>query len=640
MTLFQENLKTIGEYGVITELRYPLVTINGLPLVRAREILYFEKGAIGEVYSITPDYVEAVLLTNDPVFIGEQVARSGNFLKIPISSSLLGSVITPIGESYGSLSNNFKPEKSVEVEHKPLGIEYRESIRESLHSGVMLVDLLLPLGKGQKQLVIGDRKTGKTTFLLTLMKNQIAQGAIVIYGAIARKQRDIKQLIEFINKENLSENVVIVATTSFDSPGLIFLTPFTAMTIAEYFRDQGHHVVVIFDDLTSHAKFYREISLIASRFPGRESYPGDIFFTHARIMERAGNFKVNQTIKGSDSQKTVVEKSAVGNSEAQNIRQSANVKIDPTNSPTIREVSISCFPVVETTEADLTSYIATNIMAMTDGHIFFDQGTFAKGRRPAINIGLSVTRVGRQAQTPLKRDINQKLIRLLSEYEQMSNLAHFGAELSGKVQKTLNLGETIYELLNQSNHTPIREEVQLILIALVWGGEIDTNQLDELKERMNAAGKVETDRNFMLTLVKADTLYDLSLNLKKNKKELFELIGMPLPEAVEKFETQKIITLSDSIRTTSQGEHGQPIPINNVEQKKVVQQPNAPANTRLENTILPNQSIGQTPINTSSAPTTTNFATNKPVGDEIAISSKPAEQENTKSEVEKLEKKS
>lgn len=509
MKTYNEYLKTTGEFGEVTEIKLPLITVVGLPNIAPFELVLFESGIVGEVFAIHKDVVEIILFSKKCPAMGEKVVRTKELLQVPVGSELLGSVIDPTGQPIVGTVKTARSGKTSDLNGHVKGITSRASITKPFHTGMTIIDMLLPLGKGQKQLIIGDRKTGKTAFLLTILKAQIAAGAVVIYAAVGKKQSDIKHIISYIEHEKLQKQTVVVAANSSDSPGLIYLTPFTAMTIAEGFRDEGRDVVVILDDLSAHAKFYREMSLIGKRFPGRESYPGDIFFTHSRLLERAGNFKIG----GGEKEDRMI--GGVGGGEKE-------VKRDG-------EVSITCLPVIETVESDLTSYIATNLMSMTDGHIFFDQGTFAKGRRPAINVPLSVTRVGRQAQSPLKRDINQKLTAFLSLFEQMENLSHFGAELSGKVQNTIKTGERLHALFNQPKHVVIDPNVQLVIFALMWGNSIeDTNpaMLQEKIQKLGQASAASADiAKLLAEITSVSTLDDLLLQVNQKKEQLVPIIG-------------------------------------------------------------------------------------------------------------------
>ncbi|MGI5826510.1 MAG: hypothetical protein ACOX50_03800 [Patescibacteria group bacterium] len=335
--------------------------------------------------------------------------------------------------------------------------------------------MLLPLGKGQRELVIGDRKTGKTSFFLSTAKNQVKEGSVVIYGAIGKKKSDIKRLQEFMAKEKLDKKMVIVASDADEAPSMIYLTPYTAMTIAEYFRDQGQDSLVILDDLSTHGRVYREIALLGRSFPGRDSYPRDIFYVHSKLLERAGNFK-----KGDKGQ-----------------------------------VSITCLPIAETVEGDLSGFIPTNLMGMTDGHIYFDSSIYAKGRRPAINIALSVTRVGRQTQSRLKRAINQTLTAFLADWERLQEYSHFGAELSEDIKNSVARGERLYDLLDQHYNLSVPEEVQLVLFALVWSDLVKDN-VALVKDELLAEYKDIPEK--FKKVIAVETLEELINNVKTNFK--------------------------------------------------------------------------------------------------------------------------
>lgn len=482
---FQEYLEATSEYGVVTQLNYPIVFASGLPGAKLKEIVLFETGQLGEVFALGRDTVEILLLSKEQVRVGTRVARTNNPFTIPVGKELLGHVIDPLCVPITPNEHFVQPQERREVENKPLDITHRSKITKQLHTGTAVVDMMIPLGKGQKELIIGDRKTGKSSFLLTVVKNQVLEGTIVIYAAIARKNSDIKSLKEYFEKQGIMEKITIVATSPHDPPSLIFLTPYTAMTIAEYFRDQGQDVVVVLDDLSTHAKFYREISLVGKNFPGRDSYPGDIFYIHARLMERTGNF------------------------------------LHKDKEP----VAITCLPVAETVEGDFTGYIATNLMGMTDGHIFFDSNVYAKGRRPAINIPLSVTRVGRQTQNKVKRDINRELTSFFSLYEKMQNFSHFGAELTDTVKNVLKNGDVITEFFNQMYTDIIPEQVQLVLFCLLWLQFVDVQEdsIANYRTRLTQAAKEEQTKKLFEQLFTANTFNELLGNVAKHKDELAAL---------------------------------------------------------------------------------------------------------------------
>lgn len=488
---FSYYLKEVGEFGVVTHVHHPIVFVDGLPLAKPHEIIVLESGQMGEVFSINKENVEVLVFSKEPVRVGEQVVRTNKTLSVPVGAGLLGNVIDPLGNPISVKEDFVTPSELRDIDEQALGIGERERIKNPLLTGVSLVDMLVPIGKGQRELVIGDRKTGKTSFLLAAIKSQISAGSLVVYAAIARKKSDIKKLEEFFKKEKLMDKVVLVATSSFDSPSLIYLTPYTAMTIAEYFRDIGEDVLLILDDLSSHAKFYREVSLLSKSFPGRDSYPGDIFYTHARLLERAGNFKHEK--KG--------------------------------------EVAITCFPIVEITEGDLTGYIPTNVMGMTDGHIFFDSNIYYRGRRPAINTSLSVTRVGRQAQNALIRDVNRGLTAFFSVFEKMQNLSHFGAELTESVRHILKIGEQIYSFFDQPYDLIVPLDVQLVVFSMVWLEFIDLGEnISEIRLKVMKTYEDETVKKMFKEFVSAGTFNELLSNVSKKKPELLKLMGKKLPE--------------------------------------------------------------------------------------------------------------
>jgi len=434
-------LEKTGEIGYVGKLIHSIVYIEGLPGARSYEVVVFENGGLGLILSLGRKYIE-VLLLGQEARVGEEVARTGETLQIPLSTEILGNAVSPLGIGLNGSKVVNKPEETRPVDNEPLGILGRNEVKRPFETGTKIVDLIIPLGRGQRELVVGDRKTGKTLFLMQTMLAQALQGTICVYTAIGKRQHELLDIINFINTNKINNNTVVVASGSADQAGLVFLTPYTAMTIAEYFRDKGKDVLVILDDMTAHANYYREITLLARRFPGRSSYPGDIFYIHAKLIERAGSYE-----KG----------------------------------------SITCLPVAEAVMGDLSGYIQTNLMAMTDGHIFFDIDRYNRGIRPAINPFLSVTRVGLQAQSPLVRDLNRQISSFLVHLEDLRDFMHFGTEVSESLKKTLDLGEKVEEFFGQPDLSIVPVNISIFLLAAIWGGfakDVDRDRLASLYDKV------------------------------------------------------------------------------------------------------------------------------------------------------------
>ncbi len=455
MKKFEHYLQSTEEIGYIQKLLHGLVTITGLPNVRLFELVVFESGVLGQVISLQSDFIEVIVFEPANLRVGTRVVRTNERISIGVSEELLGKTIDPLGKIEGLAAPiTVKETRSIDI--RPQGIMARAPIDKPLETGVGIVDIIIPLAKGQRQLIIGDRKSGKTTFLFQTLLNQARAGLICVYAAIGKRAIEIRQLEQFVVTNHIEKNVIIVATSSSEPSGLIYLTPYTAMTIAEYFRDQGKDSLVIMDDLSAHAAVYREITLIARRFPGRGSYPGDIFYTHARVMERGGNFVTNN---GS--------------------------------------VSITVLPVVQSVMGDLAAYITTNIMSMTDGHLFFDTQLFDAGRRPAVNPFLSVTRVGLEAQTPIIRDVSRTLQSFLVQHEKMKQYTHFGAEVSQSVRDTISLGDRIYVFFQQLSDEIFPITTNIYILALLWGGLWADIEHEKMKRIMRQImNRYTTDNNF------------------------------------------------------------------------------------------------------------------------------------------------
>ncbi len=427
---FKNYLEETGEIGEIVGLSHSIVDISGLPGLKLGEMVITENGEKGMVHGLDKEIAEVLMFDSEKLRVGERVARTNKLFQIPVSQGFLGRIINPLCQPIDDLGPVMGEKKYLSIQRNAPGITQRIRVNKPLETGVMVVDLLVPIGYGQRELVIGDAKTGKTTFLLQTIVSQAKKGVICVYVGIGKETEAVKIVEDYLKEMKVFDQTVMVVATSENPSTINYLSPFSGMTIAEYFRNKGEKVLIIFDDLTSHAKLYREISLLLKRVPGRNSYPGDIFHIQAALLERAGN------IKSLDN----------------------------------KEVSITALPVAETLENDISGYIQTNLMAMTDGHIFFDVDDFRKGKRPSINAFLSVSRVGNQTKAPLDKALAGWVKKNLVEYKRVLGLSQFGVELSSETQKLLDLGKKLETIFNQGLKTIIPRPLQLFLLGLLFLG--------------------------------------------------------------------------------------------------------------------------------------------------------------------------
>ncbi|KKQ74861.1 MAG: ATP synthase subunit alpha [Candidatus Woesebacteria bacterium GW2011_GWB1_38_5b] len=477
---FEHYLEKTGEVGFVEQVFPSLIYASGLPGVHPSELVMFESGEIGQVLSINLKYVEVLVFSPAYMKVGTRIARTDDFVSVSAGSGLLGTVVNPFGVPYGFSKRVLGPVENRYLDLIPSGINDRVNIKDPLETGISVVDLIVPLGKGQRELVIGDRKSGKSVFLLQALFNQAVKGEVCIYCLVGKRQSDIMHVNKYVKEKGVAKQTIIMASSASDSPGLIFLTPYAAMTIAEYFRDQGKNVVLILDDLTTHAAVYREIALLARRFPGRNSYPGDIFYVHSRLLERAGAFKKS---------------------------------------------TITALIAAETVMGDLSGYIQTNLMAITDGHLFFDIELFNQGIRPAVNPYLSVTRVGEQAQTPLVRDMGRTISRFLSHYQRLKELTHFGSEFEQRVKDELVMGDKINDFFTQSPDRIVPLPISIFAIGQIWGGVYKRFEAKELSEKIRKYIERYSSDNAFKGLIdniisKSQTFEELVKNITNDYKEI------------------------------------------------------------------------------------------------------------------------
>lgn len=416
-----------SEIGYCLSIREFLARLDGFPSIRINDMVESDTGLRGWISSIGRDFAEVLVLDEGQITPGQMFKKMPSRLSIAAGDFLLGRAINPLGipiDGKGALSKT-KTATVLELEQEAPGIESREYIDEQFFTGLTLIDSLIPLGHGQRELIMGDAHAGKTQFLIDTIVNQKGTGVICIYASIGKPSVSVRNLIDILRVNNALGYTVVVATSSSDPAPLIFLTPKTATTVAEYFQKKGKHVLLILDDLGIHAKIYREISLLGNKPPGRESYPGDIFYQHSHLLERAGNF-----------------------------------------TPEAGGGSITALPVIELNMADFTTLIPTNVMSMTDGHLLFKSSMRAQGQSPAIDISLSVSRVGRQTQDKVSNLLSTRIRQLLSQAADLETISRFSSELSEETQLVLQRKDQILELLKQDPLTGIPRQIQLCLLAL------------------------------------------------------------------------------------------------------------------------------------------------------------------------------
>ncbi|RLC35036.1 MAG: F0F1 ATP synthase subunit alpha, partial [Candidatus Nealsonbacteria bacterium] len=439
----------IKEIGKVVSVSPPLIKILGFPSLKMGEVVSIgKKQAV--IFKITREFTSALAYQdfayalnlesqeNENVKVGEKVERTGELLKVPVGEEFLGRVIDPLGRDIET-GKKLELKEKREIEKLPPQIMERGLVREALETGVKLIDALFPIGRGQRELILGDRKTGKTSLVIDTVLNQ--KDIISIYCSIGQKKSELLQIDNVLREFGAKEKVVVIAAFSSDSPVLQYLAPFSAMTLAEYFREKREDVLVIFDDLTKHARVWRQICLLLEIPPGREAYPGDIFYLHARLLERAG--KVSEEKGGG---------------------------------------SITALPICETKEGDITEYIPTNLISITDGQIYLETDLFQKGQIPAINIGLSVSRIGAFAQNKYLREVTGGLKLLLSQHKELKKLVQLETELSKNYQRVFKRGEILLEIFKQEKHQLVDTIKQSIIYFAILNGFFDDLELEKVKE--------------------------------------------------------------------------------------------------------------------------------------------------------------
>ncbi|QBL12090.1 F0F1 ATP synthase subunit alpha [Campylobacter helveticus] len=437
---FDLNLE-IEETGKIISIADGVAKVYGLKNIMAGEMVEFENGEKGMALNLEESSVGIVVLgKGDGLKEGDSVKRLKKLLKVPVGEALVGRVVNALGEPIDA-KGPINTSEFRFVEEKAKGIMARKSVHEPLHTGIKAIDALVPIGRGQRELIIGDRQTGKTTVAIDTIISQRGQGVICIYVAIGQKQSTVAQVVKRLEDHGAMEYTIVVNAGASDSAALQYLAPYSGVTMGEYFRDSSRHALIVYDDLSKHAVAYREMSLILRRPPGREAYPGDVFYLHSRLLERAS--KLNDELGAG---------------------------------------SLTALPIIETQAGDVSAYIPTNVISITDGQIFLETDLFNSGIRPAINVGLSVSRVGGAAQIKATKQVSGTLRLDLAQYRELQAFAQFASDLDEASRKQLERGQRMVELLKQPPYSPLSVEKQVVLIFAGTRGFLDDVAVSKIRE--------------------------------------------------------------------------------------------------------------------------------------------------------------
>ncbi|EAL8225656.1 F0F1 ATP synthase subunit alpha [Campylobacter jejuni] len=437
---FDLNLE-IEETGKIISVADGVAKVYGLKNIMAGEMVEFDNGDKGMALNLEESSVGIVILgKGEGLKEGTSVKRLKKLLKVPVGEALIGRVVNALGEPIDAKgvinSNEFRF-----VEEKAKGIMARKSVHEPLHTGIKAIDALVPIGRGQRELIIGDRQTGKTTVAVDTIISQKGQRVVCIYVAIGQKQSTVAQVVKRLEEHGAMDYTIVVNAGASDPAALQYLAPYTGVTMGEFFRDNAKHALIVYDDLSKHAVAYREMSLILRRPPGREAYPGDVFYLHSRLLERAS--KLNDELGAG---------------------------------------SLTALPIIETQAGDVSAYIPTNVISITDGQIFLETDLFNSGIRPAINVGLSVSRVGGAAQIKATKQVSGTLRLDLAQYRELQAFAQFASDLDEASRKQLERGQRMVELLKQPPYSPLSVEKQVVLIFAGTKGFLDDIAVSRIEE--------------------------------------------------------------------------------------------------------------------------------------------------------------
>ncbi len=437
---FQSEVKA-EKVGHVVEVFDGIAKLSGLSDIKASEMVTFPNGEVGVTLNLEEDSVGVIILGDfTHIHEGDEVKATGRILEIPVSDAVIGRVLNALAEPIDG-KGAIKADKTYPIEKVAPGVVTRQSVDQAVQTGIKAIDALIPIGRGQRELIIGDRQTGKTAIAIDAILNQKGQNMICVYVSIGQKDSKLRKLQTRLEEGGAMEYTVIVSAGSSESSALSYIAPYTGVSIAEYFMDQGKDVLIIYDDLSKHAVAYREISLLLRRPPGREAYPGDVFYLHSRLLERA--CRRNKNYGGG---------------------------------------SITALPIIETQAGDVSAYIPTNVISITDGQIFLETDLFYKGVRPAVNVGLSVSRVGSSAQIKAMKKVSGTLKLDLAQFRELEAFSQFGSDLDESTKKQLERGKRAVEVLKQPQYAPVKTEHQVVTLYALTKGLMDDVPVAKIKE--------------------------------------------------------------------------------------------------------------------------------------------------------------
>jgi len=440
---FQTSLKA-EKIGAVMEVFDGIAKISGLSDIKASEMVTFPNGEIGVVLNLEEDSVGVIILGDfSNIREGDEVKATGRILEVPVSDAQIGRVLNALGEPIDG-KGNIKTDKTNPIEKVAPGVVTRLSVDQPVATGIKAIDALIPIGRGQRELIIGDRQTGKTAIAIDAILNQKGQNMICVYVSIGQKDSKLRKLATRLEEGGAMDYTIIVSAGASESAALSYIAPYTGVSIAEYFMDQGKDVLIVYDDLSKHAVAYREISLLLRRPPGREAYPGDVFYLHSRLLERAA--RRNKEYGGG---------------------------------------SITALPIIETQAGDISAYIPTNVISITDGQIFLETDLFYKGIRPAVNVGNSVSRVGSSAQIKAMKKVAGTLKLDLAQFRELEAFSQFGSDLDEATKRQLERGKRATELLKQPQYAPVKTEDQVVVLYALVKGYLDDIAVDRISEFQN-----------------------------------------------------------------------------------------------------------------------------------------------------------